>query len=135
MTTTEQHSSMVEWTKEQTHVENPVTQEMPQKTSVNTDDHAALSDSSNASEGNVIPPLVKVASILVPSDRTPICRFFKHGELIRKPTLTKARKRKGAPVRKKEIFGSPFSADYFAKPLATGLNRKLPLASIREEAQ
>lgn len=53
-------------------------------------------------------------------NKTPICRFYKQGELIRKSSLCKPRRRKNPPMHKKEIFGSPFSSDYFVKPLSAG---------------
>lgn len=89
-----------------------------------TEDAAMLSDSSTISGDSSHSLAMNSSPVgeIKSSDRTPICRFFKHGELIRKPTLSKTRKRKTAPAHKKEIFGSPFNADYFAKPLGTGLS-------------
>lgn len=91
------------------------------------DERSALSDSSQSSDismSKCVNPLQQEQATHLPTDATPICRFFKHGELIRKPTLSKLklRKRKSPPVHKKEIFGSPFSSDYFVKPLGTGPN-------------
>ncbi|KAK9895815.1 hypothetical protein P389DRAFT_195942 [Cystobasidium minutum MCA 4210] len=85
-------------------------------------DAASLCESSGSSDGSagqvVLPRKSKAAHM--PMDKTPICRFFKHGELIRKSTLSKHKRRKSVHVHKKEIFGSPFSSDYFVKPLSTG---------------
>jgi hypothetical protein len=124
MTTVERPANIIKHTKEQSKM-LPLTlqdqkwplqspskaNQAPAQPSLTS--NASLNDSSMQQSISLVP---------VPSERTPICRFFKHGELIRKATLSKARKRKSAPVHKKEIFGSPFHSDYFAKPLATGLS-------------
>lgn len=126
MTTVEESSNTVENTKEQSDVHRLALQlqKWPHQTSIKLDEVAALSDSSVASDASLEDSPAKGSHAFAPlqSDKTPICRFFKHGKLIRKPTLSKARKRKSVPLHKKEIFGSPFNADYFAKPLATGLS-------------
>lgn len=96
----------------------------PHRAFSKADEIAILSDPSHISGDNIDCLAVEkpVPRLSVPSEETPISRFFKHGVLIRKPTLSRPRKRKGLPAHKNEIFGSPFNTSYFAKPLGSGLS-------------
>lgn len=129
MTATQGPASVARSAQEQSNIVHLARQleKWPQSSSSNSHAAPVQSGSSVTSDVSLADSPIKppMAVAPVPSERTPICRFFKHGELIRKATLSKSRKRKTVPVHKKEIFGSPFHSDYFAKPLATGLSSDL----------